>query len=406
MAATSVYQEGLRLGPVRIFDADGPCIDMLDTLRRNSRSGDELIGDVHAMAAAVSTGATRLIEIVERWGVDVFDAACEAIFDYSERETRAAIGAIPDGVYTARSCMDDDGIDIGVPVYIQVTITVAGDQVKVDLAGTSPMVKGAINCGESQTVSSVRVGLRLLLGGERPPDGGTFRPVEVTVPRGCFLYAEEPAACGNYAASAVLLMDLVMRAFADALPRQVCAGQYGDTISGFVWTDAHNGMLILGEAHAGGWGAGDGYQGADAVIDLTNGQLRNYSIELMENRYPAVVEQYGYRDGSGGEGLFRGGRGVIRRYRLTDSALFYIWMDREVDPPWGLAGGGPAAKGFARIRTAEGEFKVLKSEGRQLVAGDEITIFTAGGGGFGPAPSDASPTPKTDVDETETVGAH
>jgi len=252
-------------------------------------------------------------------------------------------------------------------------------------------VKGAINCGLSQTVSSVRVGLRLLLGGERPPDGGTFRPVEVSVPRGCFLYAEEPAACGNYAASAVLLMDLVMKAFADALPRQVCAGQYGDTISEFVWTNGRNGgLLILGEAHAGGWGAGEGYQGADAVIDLTNGQFRNFSVELLENRYPAVVEEYRYRDGSGGEGRFRGGRGIVRRYRLTEPALFYLWMDRETDPPWGLAGGGPAARGFARVRTAEGEFKVMKSEGRQLAAGDEVTILTAGGGGFGSAPPTAS----------------
>lgn len=389
MAATSIFDEGLRLGPVRIFDADGPRDDILDTLRRNSRSGDELIGDVHAMAAAVSTGAARLAEIVERWGVEVFDAACEAIFDYSERETRAAISAIPDGTYTASACMDDDGIDVGVPVRISVAVTVAGDEVSVDLAGTSPIVKGAINCGVSQTISSVRVGLRLLLGGERPPDGGTFRPVTVSVPRGCFLYAEEPAACGNYAASAVLLMDLVMKAFADALPHQVCAGQYGDTISELVWTsDRNGGMLILGEAHAGGWGAGAGYDGADAVIDLTNGHFKNYSVELLENRYPVTVEQYGFRQGSGGAGRYRGGRGIVRRYRITEPALFYLWMDRETDPPWGLDGGGPGARGYASIRGADGEVKLLKSEGRPLAAGDEVTIYTAGGGGFGRAPDE------------------
>lgn len=388
MASTSIYQEGLRLGPVRIFDESGPCRDMFDVLSHNTRSPEELIGDVHAMASAVRTGVSRLAEIVARWGVDVFDAACEAIFDYSERESRALISAIPDGIYTTSGAMDDDGIDVGVPVNISIAVTVKGDELEVDLAGTSPWVSGAINCGVAQTISSVRVAIRLLLGGERPPDGGTFRPVSVSVPRGSFLYAEEPAACGNYAASAVLLMDLVMRALSDALPDQVCAGQYGDTISEFIWEDASSGKpKMLGEAHAGGWGGGLDYQGADAMIDLTNGQFRNFSVELLETRYPVVVEEYGNRRGSGGAGLFRGGDGIVRRYTLTAPALFYLWMDRVDTPPWGLRGGRPGLPGIAQIRTANGVVEVLKSEGRPLVAGDEVTIFTAGGGGFG-APGD------------------
>lgn len=392
MAATSIYDEGLRLPPVRVFDAQGPCDDILAILRHNTRSPDELVGDVLAMAAAVSIGSLRLNEILDRWGHDVFDAACAAIFDFSEREFRAAIRAVPDGTYVAEGSMDDDGIDVGVPVTIAVAVTVAGDDISVDLAGTSPIVKGAINCGLSQTISSVRVALRLLLGGSRPPDGGTFRPVSVSVPSGCFLYAALPAACGNYAASAVLLMDLVMRALSDAVPERACAGQYGDTISEFVWTDqAGKNMLMLGEAHAGGWGAGAGYDGADAVIDLTNGQFRNFSVELLEARYPAVIEEYGYRHGSGGPGRHRGGRGIVRRYRLLEPALFYLWMDRVHTPPWGLCGGQPAAAGFARLRTAAGEEIVHKCEGRPLSAGDEVTIHTAGGGGYGtPAPSTAA----------------
>ncbi|MFC5179479.1 hydantoinase B/oxoprolinase family protein [Nocardioides taihuensis] len=388
MAATSIFDEGLRLGPVRIFEGDRPCDDIFDVLRHNTRSQDELVGDVLAMAAAVRAGASRLTEIVERWGMEVFDAACAAIFEYSEQETRAAIRAVPDGTYTATGAMDDDGIDVGVPVVINVSVTVAGDQVSVDLAGTGPMVRGAINCGVAQTVSSVRVALRLLLGGTRPPDGGTFRPVSVSVPRGSFLYAEEPAACGNYAASAVLLMDLVMRALADAVPDRACAGQYGDTISELVWTDAAGKHLMLGEAHAGGWGAGEGYTGADATIDLTNGQFRNFSVELLESRYPVVVEEYGYREGSAGAGRFRGGRGIVRRYRLEEPALFYLWMDRVHTPPWGLHGGHDGATAFARLRTADGVEDVLKCEGRQLSAGDEVTIYTAGGGGYG-TPVDA-----------------
>lgn len=390
MAATSIYDEGLRLPPVRLFDEQGSCDDIIAILRHNTRSQDELVGDVLAMAAAVRIGSVRLNEILDRWGREVFDAACAAIFDFSEREFRAAIRGLPDGTYVAEGSMDDDGIDVGVPVTIAVAVTVTGDEISVDLAGTSPLVKGAINCGLSQTISSVRVALRLLLGGSRPPDGGTFRPVSVTVPPGCFLYAALPAACGNYAASAVLLMDLVMRALADAVPERACAGQYGDTISEFVWTDpVDHAMLMLGEAHAGGWGAGAGYDGADAVIDLTNGQFRNFSVELLEARYPAVIEEYGYRRGSEGAGSHRGGRGIVRRYRLLEPALFYLWMDRVHTPPWGLCGGQAAAAGFARLRTATGEEIVHKCEGRPLAAGDEVTIHTAGGGGYGPPPAPA-----------------
>ncbi len=392
MASTSIFQEGLRLGPVRIFDQDGPCEDMFDVLRHNTRSVDELIGDVLAMAAAVRAGTSRLHGIVDRWGVEVFDAACQAIFQYSEDETRTAIRAIPDGTYVASGALDDDGIDEGVPVEIRVAVSVSGDEINVDLAGTSPHVRGAINCGVAQTTSSVRVALRLLLGGTRPPDGGSFRPVSVDVPRGCFLHAEEPVACGNYAASAVLLMDLVMLALSEAVPDRACAGQYGDTISEFVWTDPSGTPKMLGEAHAGGWGAGDGYPGADAVIDLTNGRFRNFSVELLEARYPVVIEKYGYREGSGGAGRFQGGRGIIRRYRLTAPALFYLWMDRVHTPPWGLRGGRPGLTGFAQLRTAAGTVDVLKCEGRPLEAGDQVTIYTAGGGGYG-APSDAEVNP-------------
>lgn len=384
MASTTIYHEGLRLGPVKIFDADGPCHDILDVLRRNSRSKDELIGDVHAMAAAVRTGVQRVCGIAERWGVEVLERTRDAIFAYSEQSTRQAIAALPNGVYTAVGSLDDDGIDVGVPVVIAVTVTVDDDELHVDLDGTSPMVRGAINCGESQTISSIRVALRLLLGGERPPDGGTFRPVSVSVPKGCFLHAEEPAACGNYAASAVLLMDLVMTAFAEVLPDRVCAGQYGDTISEFIWDDQRTGELkILGEAHAGGWGAGEGYQGATAVIDLTNGSFKNYSIELLESRYPVVVTGSAIRRGSGGSGRFRGGDGIVRSYRMTAPAAMRVWIDRVVTPPWGLAGGEPGATGFTRVRTADGERVVLKSDGLALAAGDEVDIVTAGGGGFG-----------------------
>lgn len=385
MATTTIYHEGLRLGPVRAFTADGPVSDILDVLQRNSREGNALVGDVHAMASACQTGVERLTAIVERWGTDVLECVRDELFAYSDAASRAFISALPDGEYRSVGYLDDDGVDLSEPVRIEVTVTVDGDRLDIDLAGSNPIVRGAINCGVAQTISAVRVAVRLLLGGDRPPDGGTFRTLTVRVPEGCFLNAHEPAACGNYAASAALLMDLVMRAFADVLPDRVCAGQFGDAISELVGIDPVTGrQFMLGEAHAGGWGAGAGYDGADGTIDLTNGGFKNFSVELLEARYPVRVLEYGLREGSGGAGRHRGGSGIVRTYRMeTDGIALYLWLDRVKTPAWGLAGGGPGAPASARLRTRDGERTIQKAEGLVLAAGDELTIYTGGGGGFG-----------------------
>lgn len=386
MATTTIYHEGLRFGPIRIFSEDGPVADAFDFFQRNSRDGDALVGDVHAMASACRTGAQRLTGIAARWGLETLEETRDEIFAHSDAATRAVIAAIPDGVYDSAGCLDDDGVDLDRPVWIQVQVTVRGERLEVDLAGSSPITRGAVNCGVAQTVSAVRVAVRLLLGGDRPPDGGTFRALDVSVPEGCFLNAQEPAACGNYAASAVLLMDLVMRAFAVVLPDRVCAGQFGDAITEFVGHDPRSGrQFMLGEAHAGGWGGGDGYDGADGIVDLTNGGFKNFSVELLEARHPMRVLEYGFRRGSAGAGRYRGGSGIVRTYRIeADEVAMYMWLDRVKTPAWGLAGGEAGASAFARLRTGDGEAVIHKADGMALSAGDEVTIYTSGGGGFGP----------------------
>jgi N-methylhydantoinase B len=386
MASTTIYHEGLRLGPIKLIDAGEPVTDMFDVMRRNSRHPDELIGDVYAMIAACQTGVERLQSIVARYGRETLAMVRDQLFEYSDIAARRAISRIPDGTYRSSGCLDDDGVIRGEPVWIQVTAHVDADRLHIDLDGTSPIVAGAINCGLAQTISSVRVAMRMLLGGDRPPDGGSFRTLTVSAPEGCFLNARVPAACGNYAASAVLLMDLVMKAFAEALPQQACAGQFGDALTEFIGRDPETGReFMFAEAHAGGWGAGEGYNGASGTIDLTNGAFRNFSIELLEARFPTTVLEYGYRRGSGGAGRFRGGDGIVRRYRVGSPTALYLWLDRTKTVPWGLLGGADGEAAHAVLRTAGGERTIFKAEGLPLDVGDEVTVFTAGGGGFGPA---------------------
>ena len=382
--STEIYQEGLRLGPVRIISAGEPNRDVLDILHRNSRSGDAIVGDVYAMVAACRTGERRLQAVLDRFGLETLDAVRDELFRQSEELDRRAVAAIPNGKYSAEGYLDNDGIELDRPVRVRVAITVAEDEMLVDLTGTSEAAAGSINCGVAQTVSSVRVAYVLLFGGDRPPDGGSFRNLKVLVPEGSFLHAEEPHACECYAASSVLLMDLIVRAFAPVLPDFVCAGQFGDALTMLTGINPRTQKpFILSEAHAGGWGASADQDGADGVIDLTNGRLRNVPIEVLETKFPIRVIEYGYRRDSAGRGRFRGGTGIIRRYALGVDADIYYWLDRIVTPAWGLFGGDSGKMSEARVRGSVGDLNPMKANRLAAKAGDEFIIMTGGGGGYG-----------------------
>jgi N-methylhydantoinase B len=383
-ATTEIYQEGLRLGPVLVESAGDPVVDMLDTMRRNSRNGELLVGDVNAMVTACRIGEQRMRAVLDRVGLDGLREIRDELFRQSERVDRAAVSTIPDGVYRSRGCLDDDGVVRGEPVWIEVAITVAGDEMTVDFTGTSGPVIGPLNTGAAQTVSSVRVAYRLLFGGDRPPDGGSFRNLHVSVPEDSFLNAHEPVACMNYASSSVLLMDLIMRAFADVAPDRVAAGQFGDAISQIVGSDPiTGGHFNLSEAHAGGWGADAAGDGADGLIDLTNGSFRNTPVEVVESRYPVQVLEYAFRTGSGGAGSHRGGCGIVRRYRFDIETDFYIWLDRMTTPAWGLFGGEPGAGSEAWVEGDGRRVQLTKANRFRIHAGEELVILTGGGGGYG-----------------------
>jgi len=182
----------------------------------------------------------------------------------------------------------------------------------------------------------------------------------------------------------VLLMDLIMRAFADVVPDRVAAGQFGDAISQIVGTDPlTGGHFNLSEAHAGGWGADTAGDGADGLIDLTNGSFRNTPVEVVESRYPVQVLEYAFRRGSGGAGRNRGGDGIVRRYRFDIDLDFYIWLDRIATPAWGLFGGQPGAGSEAWVEGASRRVQLTKANRFRIMAGEELVIATGGGGGYG-----------------------
>jgi N-methylhydantoinase B len=384
--STEIYQEGMRWAPTKIYEAGRPRKDILDFLQRNSRFGAVLIGDLHAQIAAGETGARRLRALMDRFGQDTVRAAKQAIFAQSERLEREAISAIPAGVYVAEGNLDNDGVG-SEPVPVKLKIVVAGDSMVLDLAGSAPQTQGSVNCGFTQTVSAARLAFKLLINPTRPVDGGTFHTLEVTAPPNSIFNAREPAACAWYFSSLGLLIDLFLKALAPALPDQVAAAHYGDSmvisLNG-IDRRTHNRFLTI-EATTGGWGAWSKGDGQDCLINEVNGSFRDLPVEIFERKYPARILQYSIRPDSGGAGRFRGGNGTVRQYLLLDEAKLSLWFERSLTPAWGLSGGEPGLGPEVIIRAVDGtESRLLKVNARPLEVGAVITVASGGGGGFGP----------------------
>ena len=219
MDSREIYQEGMRWAPTRIYDRGEPREDIIDLLRRNGRFGYSLVGDMNAQVAACRTGEARFQAILDRFGYETYLAARDEIYRQSEQLEREAVAALPDGTYEADGFLDNDGLGHG-PIKVQLRIDIAGDEMKLDLEGSSPQMEGPVNCGFAQTVSACRVAFKLLINPERPVDGGTFHTLDVKAPPGSIFDAQEPAACQWYFSSLGLLIDLVVTALAPVLPGQ------------------------------------------------------------------------------------------------------------------------------------------------------------------------------------------
>jgi len=383
---TEVYQEGLRLGPVRICTAAGIVDDIIDIVRRNSRSGDLVVGDLNAMIAACRIGQRRMLEIIERFGLATVEGCREEIFEQSRRADLETVRAIADGVYSGEGLMDNDGVLLDRPVPVRIRVEVRGDRMTVDLRDSPRSTLGPINCGRAQTVAAIRVAFKMLFAPDRAFDGGCFHNLDVLTTPGTVHHAVEPAACGWYYSSLGLLIDLFVTAFSAVAPDRVTAAQFGDSmITYFANTgDAEGGEPFLCvEAHAGGWGASSTADGATGVINMINGSFRNTPVEAIEAKYPITVTEYGIRRGSGGAGAQDGGDGIIRSYRLDAPVLLYLWLDRSLTPAWGLEGGGSGLAPRVEIEGSTSTSDLLKVNGLRLEAGDRVTVLTGGGGGFG-----------------------
>ena len=382
--ATDIYGEGIRIPPIRLVRNGVVDKDIMGLILANVRSNAERRGDFEAQIGSLKTGATRLLEIIERRGVVETHEYAEQLIDYSARLMRHAIDLVPNGEYEAEDALDDDGISDG-PVPIHVRITIRGERATVDFTGSAPQVAGAINAVEAITVSAVSYVFRCLLGGEVPASAGLMQPIHVIAPAGTVVNANPPASvAGGNVETSQRIVDVLFKALAQALPESIPAASQGTmnnlTIGGIDPRDGQE--FSYYETIAGGMGARPSLDGMSGVHTHMTNSL-NTPAEALEFAYPLRVREYRLRPGSGGRGKHRGGDGVLREIETLVPARMSLLSDRRKRRPYGLQGGDEGQAGIDVIITDGRLRKVVSKGSHELKKGDRVRIETPGGGGWG-----------------------
>lgn len=381
--ATNVYQEGLLLKSIRVCREGSLDPNIVRIVEENSRLPRAVVGDLRAQVAACHTGDLRLRELIRKHGLETFRTSVKLVMQQGEELARRAVAAIPDGDYHAEGFLDNDGVELDRHLTVAVTVHVRGDEMAFDLTGTTEAAAGPLNANRSITESELRLAFKTLTTPTEPANEGHFRPLRVHVPEGCLLDARRPVPTLLAFVPLELLVDLVRKALAPAIPDQVTAADYGRccVMHAAARSPRDGSFVIIADTEGGGWGAKPFADGESALLF---GDIRVIPVEVTEHKYPVRIDRYALREDSGGPGRFRGGLGIVRDYRCLDDIELLTGYDRHDCPPWGLFGGQAGAPNTIVVTRADGttdEFRKVTEY--RLAAGDVVSFRTAGGGGYG-----------------------
>jgi N-methylhydantoinase B len=400
-----IYQEGVRIPPVKLMQRGTMNADVLALLLNNVRTPEEREGDLGAQLAACHTGAERLREVCARYGTDRARRAAADLLDYSEELMRAFLQRVPPGEYRAEDFLDGDGVSDRV-VRIAVTLKVhslekrgrvaRAHMVTVDFTGSDPQVEGSVNAVAAITYSACFYVFRCLLAESVPAAAGLMWPIQVIAPEGTIVNARPPAAvAGGNVETSQRIVDVLLRALARAIPDRIPAAAAGTmnnlTIGGMQPSEMHPSgndprtaePFAYYETIAGGMGARPGKPGVSGVHTHMTNSL-NTPAEALEYAYPLRVRRYALRPGSGGRGRFSGGDGIVREIEVLTDCEVTLLADRRARGPWGLAGGSDGAPGKTFITRSDGSVEAMPAKfSTRLRKGERITIETPGGGGWG-----------------------
>ncbi|WP_437692077.1 hydantoinase B/oxoprolinase family protein [Sorangium sp. So ce176] len=383
--ATDVFQEGLQFPGIKLFEAGKPDEGLLELIRANVRTPDATLGDLYACVGALRVGERALHGILRKFGKGTVLCAMKELLGEGERRARLELQRLPRGTYEATDFIDDDGIGNG-PFEVRVKVTI-DDSFLCDFTGTSAQVPGPINCGRTSLHSAVRQAWKAITDPLLPTNEGVFRPVQVVCPPGTIFTADRPAPVSTYWETMQYATDLVWKALAHLAPRRLTAGHFlsvcGTIVHGIHPDDGTPYLLV--EPQAGGWGAGADKDGESGLVCAGDGETYMIPVEICETRYGLRVEQYALDIVDGGAGERRGGRGLVRDYRITSAwATVTATFGRHRFPPWGLNGGQQGSPNYLEFVHEDGGRTAMGKCARHLLKRGELCrLHTGTGGGYG-----------------------
>ena len=395
-----IFQEGLRIPPIRLYRAGVLQHDVQELILLNCQVPRERLSDLRAQMAANRLGVARMQALCAKYGTATVMAATEALLDYAERKMRAGIAQIPDGTYAFEDWHDNPEIDE--QLRFTTSITVQGDEMHLHF-DSPPQVRAGMNMTYTALLSTVYYAVKTLVDPTILPNAGLARPIHVTAPQGTVVNCVSPAAVNGRLGACQRVVDLIHGALAPALPGRVIAACNGACVSAtFVGANPDGNLWVYLETIGGGSGARRHKDGLDGVhVHMTN--TSNLPVEALENEYPLTLLRYELIDGSGGDGRQRGGMGLRRVYRAEADCRLRLDGARLQSAPWGLDGGQPGAMGRFLFGPGTAPFDHGRGD---LRAGETVIIETPGAGGYGP-PDQRDPAARTrDIQEHRITGGH
>ncbi|MCU0985452.1 MAG: hydantoinase B/oxoprolinase family protein [Acetobacteraceae bacterium] len=382
--STEIYAEGLRIPPLKLYDRGVRNETLMAIIEKNVRLPVRLFGDLRAQLAACHIAETQFGELVARYGADTVTGYMEEVIDYAERLTRAALAELPDGEWSFEDWIDDDGVEVGKPIRLFVTLKKRAGHMVVDWTGTNPQVKGAINNTLSFTKAASYTAIRSVLPGGIPNNEGVFRAIEVICPPGTVGNGVLPAACAARGLTGFRMTDCMFGALAMMLPDRVfAAGDGGNTGISIGGWDAARKPFIYVDFTCGAWGARPWADGLDGNSHMF-ANMASHSVEVTEAEQPIQLLAYEFEADKAGAGKFRGGVPFRRDYRfLEEEGTLQVRSDRRVHRPFGLYGGSPGAPSENTLNP-DAENRPLPSKlTMEIRRGDVFRHVLAGGGGWG-----------------------
>jgi N-methylhydantoinase B len=381
--STEIYQEGLRIPVVKLYERGVPSRSVFRIIEKNVRVPDRVVGDIQAQYAACRVGEREFVKLLRRYGVSAARAYMAELIAYAERVTRDEIRTWPKGTVTFTDYLDSDGFS-DTPIPLRVAVTVHDDHLTCDWTGSSPQVRAALNSTFSFTKSCTYLSVRSVLRRDVPNNVGIFHCIDVIAPEGSVLNPRPPAACAARALTGYRVMDTMFGALAQILPDRVpAAGEGGNTVVSLGGYREDGRPFVVVDMICGAWGGRPDKDGVEAITNPSQ-NMSNTPVEVLESQHPIRIEEYALVPDSGGAGQHRGGLGLRRTYRLlAPEAHLQLRSDRMRFRPYGLAGGQPARATRNELE-AGGETRTMPAKfACTLKAGDLFRHEQAGGGGYG-----------------------